>query len=254
VSLGGRLLDLDRLSPNYLAMYLVPIVVLALVCLIWRIRERKNHWFLLGALLVMVLTLVLTQSRGALVALGATLIVWLYSILRRKLHSRALTKTVFALVLIGYLGAALYFYRPLSDDLGRTGQSSNIRYYIWSTSFEIARKTPIFGVGLSNFQDYFSDLTKDRVNFAAYISPQALTAHNLYLHIYLTMGILGIVVFVALIAQSGFWHFSDRAASLALVAVIFYGLVDTPIFRNDLSGLFWIILALSFTSNAEKKN
>jgi len=139
----------------------------------------------------------------------------------------------------------------MSDDMGRTGRSSNIRYYIWSTSLEIARQKPIFGIGLSNFQSYFSDLTRERVNFAAYISPQALTAHNLYLHIYLTMGLLGLIVFIGLVTQSGFWRLRDRAASLALFSVLFYGLVDTPIFCNDLAGLFWIILALSVASDVK---
>jgi O-antigen ligase len=105
-------------------------------------------------------------------------------------------------------------------------------------------------VGLANYQNSFTELTKDRVNFD-YIAPVALTPHNIFLTFYLTTGLLGFVAFIWLLVIFFQNVIAKRAEfSPALVAVmasiLAYGLVDTPYFKNDLSLIFWIVWGLAW--------
>ena len=234
----GRLFDLDKLSPNYLSMFLAPIFVLALYQAIIK-RYRILNIACLAAMLV---AIVLAGSRGGYVGIIAGIIFMLGSLAYEKLSK---PKVIFASVLlfIILLGGTFVLFKPQANDMGRTGSSSNIRYYIWTTSLEMIQNHPLLGVGIGNYQDSFKELTDGRVNYNEYIAPEALTAHNLYLHLYLTTGIFGLVSFVAIL-YFALRKSKNKVVLAALVVILVYGLVDTPVFRNDLAAMFFIIIAL----------
>lgn len=241
-SADGRLLDLDGLSPNYLSMFLVPIFIASLFLTVSNYKDKRKFIYYLFCSLSIVSALLLTGSRAVYLSVPVGLLVLPLSFInneKSRIRYRKFSIIAASLIVL----AVLWLYRPVFGDLGRTGNSSNIRYYIWTTSLEIIKKNPVLGVGLSNFQDYFTQLTKDRVNYSAYIAPQALTAHNLYLHLYLTTGLAGLVSFLALII-CGIRKSKNIVVVAMISSVLAYGLVDTPFFRNDLSGLFWVLLAL----------
>ncbi|MCX6809700.1 MAG: O-antigen ligase family protein [Candidatus Berkelbacteria bacterium] len=237
----NRLLDLDRLSPNYLAMFISPILILSLGQMIIKIKE-KIFYLYLSLSLVFIFALFLTGSRGAIIGVLGGAIILISQIVGNK-YSKKAQKIFIISSLILLILATAYVFKPKWSDMGRAGSSSNIRYYIWSTSVEIIKKNPILGVGLSNFQDYFSNLTKDRINYPEFISPQALTAHNLYIQLYLAGSIFSLIAFVIFVA-SVLKKNKNAIVLAALVAILVYGLVDTPIFKNDLAVLFWIVLAI----------
>lgn len=235
----NRIVDLSFLSSNYLAMYLAPIFILAVSKLEKKVGLRT--YFLSLALLIILLAMYLTQSRGIIVAVVPAVIYLAYSLVKNKTK---LIKTVFiALVIAFFIGGYLYF-RPDWSDHSRKATSSNVRYYIYATSVEMIKLNPVWGVGLSNYQNYFTNLTKDRVNYPEYISPQALTAHNLFLQFYLTTGLLGFLFFTTLSIMTLF-KCRRVAYKAVLIVILSYALVDTPFFRNDLAVLFWIIIALA---------
>lgn len=232
----NRLYDLEGSSPNYIAMYFSTVSAMAIYKII---VEKKYHF--ISALIVILLATYLTASRGAAIAICGALLAIGTIIIAKNQPKKA---RIFAVVVgITFIFATAFFFRPRWSDMGRTGSSSNIRYYIWMTSFEMIKEKPIWGVGLGNYQDYFKNLTNGRVNYNEYIAPEALTAHNLYLHLYVTSGILGIGTFVFLL-YFAIRRNKSKLFLVALVAILFYGLVDTPVFRNDLAAIFWLILAL----------
>lgn len=240
-STDGRLLDLDRLSPNYLSMFLIPSFIATVFLAINYYRDRGRLIYFAFCSAIIALALLLTGSRAIYLSLPVGLIIMLLAFM--KAENRKFYKTLAIVISVAVIILGAWFFRPSFGDMGRTGSSSNIRYYIWTTSVEIISKSPVLGIGLSNFQDYFTNLTDDRVNYSAYIAPQALTAHNLYLQLYLTVGLLGIITFVLLVFTSV--RKSKNIVIIAMmVSILVYGLVDTPFFRNDLAGLFWIVLAL----------
>lgn len=247
-SSDNRIVDLSLLSSNYLAMYLSPIFVLAISKL--RKKVGLRNYFLFLAALIILLAMYLTNSRGIIVAVVPAIIFLLYSLVKNKTQ---LVKAVFiALALAFFVGGYLY-YQPDWSDHSRKATSSNIRYYIWTTSIEMVKLNPVWGVGLSNYQNYFTDLTQDRVNYPEYISPQALTAHNIFLHLYLTTGLVGLLAFVGLMAVAILGSKNRQYIALAIV-MLSYGLVDTPFNRNDLSVLTWILIALLGTASISRNN
>lgn len=237
-SIDGRLLGLDGLSPNYLAMFLAPLFVLALYQVI------LNRYKILNIVcsLIIFIVIVLTGSRGAYIGIIAGLI-FIGATLSMKRFSKTKVISVTIALFILLLGGTYAVFRPQANNMGRVGSSSNIRYYIWTTSFEMIGNNPILGVGLGNYQDSFKQLTNGRVNYNEFITPEALSAHNLYLNLYLTTGIFGLLSFLTLL-YFAFRQSKNKIALAALIVILVYGLVDTPLFRNDLAASFWIILAL----------
>lgn len=238
-SVDGRLLDLDRLSPNYLAMFLLPILVIGMFL---SVKSRSIVNYLAIALILM--ALILTHSRGAIIGLAGAAIMALYYFLKKTRPKFAVITLIVMLAV--FLAGGYAVFKPDWSDHARKSTSSNIRYYIWTTSLEIAKDNPILGVGLGNFQDYFNNKTKTWVNYPEFITPEALTAHNLYLHSFLVLGLFGFIALIYFLVASRFYLFLSFPVSIAIFALLFYGLVDTPFFRNDLSAIFWILLALSY--------
>lgn len=245
----GRLLDLEMLSPNYLAMFLTPIFVLGAFEFRDLIQPVWRKYSLIASLLVILIAIYLTGSRGALIGIMFALIYSIYGFYKDKLNKKGLTRLCVALSTISIVAivATALVFAPDWSDHSRKATSSNIRFYIWSTTVKIIKENPIFGVGLSNYQNYFSQMTKDMVNYPEFISPQALTAHNIYLNLYATSGLLGIFAFIVFILKSRFWR-KDQALATALICILAYGLVDTPFFRNDLALLFWVIMILLYSN------
>lgn len=239
-SSDNRIVDLSLLSSNYLAMYLAPIFILTISKL--RKKVGVRNFFLSLAVLILLLTMYLTSSRGVIVAVVPAAIYLLYSLVKNK--TRLVKVGSIALALSFFVGSYLY-YQPDWSDHSRKATSSNVRYYIWTTSLEMVRLNPVWGVGLSNYQNYFTSLTKDRVNYPEFIAPQALTAHNIFLQLYLVTGLLGLLTFLALVALALF-KTRNRQAVAFMITILAYGLVDTPFFRNDLAILMWIALALCY--------
>ena len=75
----------------------------------------------------------------------------------------------------------------------------------------------------------------------------ALTPHNLFLTIWLNLGLIGLVAFVWLMVL--FFRCQKPSVisyqlSAVMITIIAQGLVDSPYWKNDLAMMFWIFLSL----------
>lgn len=240
-SADGRLLSADGLSSNYLSMFIAPIVMLGLVAVINAKKGVDRLLYLVGEIFLL-LILVLTDSRGAYVALAGGLLVLGAQAFSKKVNKTKLVSGFVVAMIIFLVGTFLVF-KPTDNNMGRIGSSSNIRYYIWVTSLSLIKQHPLVGLGLGNYQDSFKAYTDGWVNYNEYIAPQALTAHNLYLHLYLTTGLLGLVSFL-LFTYLALKNSRTKILIPILAVILIYGLIDTTFFRNDLAIFTWIIFAL----------
>jgi O-antigen ligase len=88
--------------------------------------------------------------------------------------------------------------------------------------------------------------------------------HNIFLNFWSELGLLGALLFSWIIAkflwQSSTLYLKEKnflALGLcgAMLVILIHGLVDVPYFKNDLSVLFWILIALlgSLNLNAKTK-
>lgn len=230
---------------NYVAMYLAPILVLSLI--FWK---RINSKFLLiinySLLITIFLALYFTKSYGGwLGLLGALVFLWFRIKIPRK---RLKYLLIFAVLVI-----LLSIGESQSPKFGRlldfsTRTSSSTRAEIWQTSLLIIKEHPFWGVGLGNFEASYREYVP-RVAFPP-LEWLVVKPHNLYLALWIEMGILGLASFIWLIIiffKQG-WRKRDnpivKYALAAMIALLVHGLVDTPYFKNDLSVLFWVIVGV----------
>jgi len=257
----GRVIGIFGYSPNYLALFLAPITALFIGYSIenWQ-KNHLNNFASLGASAFYLIALYLSGSRAGLLVVLAGLIAFSIFKYWSKISSKIYLKISLAVFILIAVFIGWFFFKPnfsLSpENGGRVTSSNNIRWQIWGTSLELGRNNPVLGLGLGNFQPAFTELTKNRANFPEYISPWALTPHNLYLMFWLSTGILGIGAFIWILVifyQQGFKLKTSESAILlaGMTALLLQGLVDTPYFKNDLCLIFWCLVGLVIILNKE---
>jgi len=208
--------------------------------------------------LIMLIAVILTQSIGALaIGLPAALIVI-------ALAWRFRVGLGFAIGLGALEGGALLllprFIPRLQGIIGLTRASSVIRTELWHSALNLIREHPLTGAGL----DQFLYLYRSRYILPdAYQEPDLSHPHNLILDYWISLGVGGLVLLIAL--QFAFWSNAliayrtvRRGAigydplRLALVVgamgsmadFLTHGLVDNSYFVVDLSFVFCFTLAL----------
>ena len=160
---------------------------------------EKKRWISIAtriAVLLTIVTVVLTHSRGAFLALGFTAIwmAWRSGMLFRA--------TIFLL----FLAALFPFVAPQEvldriASIGDTTESSvSARLTAWSTAFEMIKDNPIWGVGLRNFTLRFQDY----LDVASVGESKSFVAHNSFLQIWAESGTPAFLTYIGVLA-SVFW-------------------------------------------------
>lgn len=220
-------------SPNFLAMYLIP---LTLVTGGYLVLTKNFRW--LGWLVLPLVAIALSQSQAGLLAIGAGL-VWLW--LWRSSTSLAPSRVKLIGVAVGTVVVLLVLWKWIDDPA---------RLLIWQSAWQMIKEHPILGIGPGQFQASFLLLGDQSGQFATTL-PYALHPHNLFLNVYLSTGLLGLIGSVWFLAGLGKGFFRNTArsplvlaASCAIVAVLVHGLFDSTIFKNDLAIIFWLLVFL----------
>lgn len=249
-------------SPNGVGLYLgrcVPFA-LAYVLLLPRGSWRWAYGAISGAL--MLLAILLSQSRGAiLLGLPAALVVVL--ILWRG--RRALVPVLGALAVTALAVVVLSVVLPRLSEPG--GDTAIFRRHLWYSSINLIQERPLTGVGLDQFLYWY----RSRYLLPeSWQEPNLSIPHNILLNYWVNLGILGVGMAVAF--QAAFWRRLWRARqcvrqwtadplALALVLgtggsmadLLAHGLVDVGYFAINLAFVFFLLLALaaSLAQNAE---
>lgn len=258
LTVDGRVVGIFGYSPNYLALYLSPIAILMAGESLT--LQKKKHFLKFSLwpelfFLVMLLGIYLSGSRGGLLAVAAGLGAFAIFHYWGWIYQRFSAKIIIGILILAAFYTSWTLFKPNFNLAGPAGgrvvTSNNVRWQIWETSLEMIKSHPVLGVGLANYQNAFAELTKNRINFPEYITPVALSSHNVFLMFYLTTGLLGILAFLGLIVI--FFRNLFRAKSsyvpylgAAMAAILIYGLIDTPYFKNDLSVMFWVVWVSSW--------
>jgi putative inorganic carbon (HCO3(-)) transporter len=234
-------------TPNIVAGAVLPIAALAFGWGWMQARGRRIAILTLAMLLTAVLFL--TQSRGALIGLGAGLTVlvlwrvprfgWLF-----VMGGLALVAfTVFAREQA--LGAIL---------AGDATGSVESRFEVWSRALYILRDFPFTGIGIGAFEQVVHLLYPLFLNDPSVPLPHA---HNLYLQMGVDFGVGGFVAFVALMTTAlgvgiGNVRREGRASSAGLavgvlaglVAFLVHGFLDAAFLSTKVSVGVWSLLGL----------
>jgi putative inorganic carbon (HCO3(-)) transporter len=191
--------------------------------------------------------LLLTQSRGGLLAFVAILLIYACLSARdRKTRMRRVAIVLVVCLLAGV--AAGFFFQRLSEIDDFTTVS---RLAIWGGAFTVFARSPMFGTGFGNLRGLMGGLLN---------LPDGWTgdAHNLYLELLAETGLIGFLVFISLIiyalrtalrqfrnTQDEFGRIIGVAVFTAICGVLVHGMVDylfhtTP----QVTALLFLVLGL----------
>ena len=226
--------------------------------------------------------LYLTQSNGAEIAIAVAAVFMLaLSIRNRKVLLIGGAIAILALGVGGYL-----FRRRIEAAIfyGHTGANGintlTVRFSLWQAALNMIHNAPWFGYGLDNWLCHYSLNTACHTTgmFHYWASKNIFTGaplvglhnqpdlshpHNVLLQIWVSMGIFGMLAFIAVVVLF-FWlfrrillHLRSReneqnqtlqwitiGVGAAMVAAMVQGTVDSAFLEQDLAYCFWILVGV----------
>lgn len=274
--------------PNALALFLGPIVLLAAGLLIQEIKERSWRigvmgYFLSVTIIASLAAIVFAKSSGA--ALGIACAVFIMGLLIDKKVRIAFVSLAIAGAMIVSVVPSLRVMAV--EHLAFEDFSGQVRKLQWRETLAMLSATPqrfIFGAGLTGYKEALKpyhvdgffynkdndpDFRRKIVLFdekykSKYWQPLEIYMypHNIFLNFWTEIGFIGMLLFAWIICK--FFFLTARRLSAdqhdryfvlaligAMVAVVVHGLVDVPYFKNDLSVIFWLLIAMASIASIE---
>jgi O-antigen ligase len=187
---GGRYTG-SNLDANDLGLTLAIGIPMAWYLYLNRTRLSRH----LGAIYIplAVLAILLTASRGAFLSMIMAL-----AIVPLTVRWRSVRSAVLCTVLVGAIGVAASIVPQSSWDRLSTieaqiaGGTMSKRTLIWRAGLEVFRNSPFLGIGVGAYDEAIRPL------FGS-----SIIAHNVYLAVLTEQGIIGFVVFIALLGSCG---------------------------------------------------
>jgi O-antigen ligase len=229
--------------------------------------------------------LYLTNSRGAWIALALSTIFLVAFALRSRR-----VRLVGGAILVGVVLVGTLFFRTQIVNIavdGHTSQSHGYtvstvekRVYLWQSALHMIHDSPWLGYGMDNWLCHYSNNTVcPNTNYHYWIvttssgrptglrqEPDLSHPHNIFLHVWVSMGIFGVLALVAVLILF-FWLFARilrrvrvvqelpgerdwrewvRALTLgvgaAMLAAMVQAQVDSAFLEQDLAFCFWTLV------------
>ncbi|NYF11527.1 O-antigen ligase [Leifsonia sp. AK011] len=163
--------------------------------------RRRRRSVAITWLVIAGVTLVFTRSATVTVALVVTLvIIGIVLLLRRRDSPRARTITYVSLATSLTLATAAVIAFPTAI-IGALGRSTDLtgRVEIWESVTALAQQRPVFGWG---WVSYWVPWAPPFDNLAFSNKVRMLQAHDAWLDVWLQLGIVGVVIFAALVIST----------------------------------------------------
>lgn len=232
-------------SANYLAMFLG--LALSFVFLINPALPHQNFWrgsksiIIFGIILI---TFLLARSEAAF--LGIILAILFAYLLKYKKISVDLVILILILVLLAEVFIPNLFYEKIKN---AERNSFSSRLQIWYVSSKILKENPFLGIGLGCFEAIYQKYLP--YYFFPPLEWLAPEPHNLFLAFWLQTGILGLMAFFLILRKvlKNIQNFISKKENfvlfgilVALLFVVFQGVIDTPYWKNDFAIVFWFLV------------
>ncbi len=211
-------------NPNFLGGYLV----MLLPFILWSKKAAKIKTLVS---LMILLVVFLSFSRGAILALA---VIWFFFGAEKIFLKRSIGAPVRFVSLKKWVGKSFVILSVLLI-LGNVGLlsirfSSDNRLLIWQGAYEAFLRRPVLGYGQDNFQQTFRKVQFFNVD----------NAHNIFLEVAISSGIIGLIIFIYILAKSLF-H-AKLPIKVALIAFLIVAQFN-PLSIAQIA-LFWFLLAL----------
>lgn len=234
--------------PNTLGAYVAAGLCVPLALWLCKVGGGRR-WVLLALSLFAALPLILTFSRGAWVGFAAGVLVAV--VLGWYASWVSLRTILLGLVGLGLIAAvvALVFAAPLAERFSEETLSSRVD--LNEVAFGMIAAHPVTGIGVNTFTEVMGDY--DTSGVTVYF-PEPV--HNVYLLIAAETGLVGLAMFLALVAfvyRAGLQTLrrGSRFTSAAMIgllagltAILVSNLIDVHLKTDVLFALFWVYVGV----------
>ena len=276
-------------SANSIGLLFDYVLPIGIALVLARMRNvlglRKSWWLRIFAIAVcipLLLVLYLSYSRGAWVAIAVAA---LFILAMAAPNRKVLLIGCLAFIVVA-AGAVYHFRHPIytfifADHVNIYGISTfTKRLYLWESALRMIQARPWFGFGMDNWLCYYSAnkvchipasiqpfpywILHDPVTHARtglQDEPTLSHPHNIFLHVWVSMGIFGLLAFIAVLVLFG-WLFVRIIVHLrakgfnghpylqwmtigvgaAMLAALVQGQVDSSFLEQDLAFCFWMLV------------
>lgn len=229
-------------SPNAVGLYLAPVLMLVMSVIVKKIKQPRDikFWLLAVTAVLSLVAIIFTKSQGTWIGLAAGLLVFLFCLNYKKVAMAIATLGVVFFLFVPSMQRAILF----QDQAGQ----NRLRLLGYTQIF--LSKSPqnfLLGTGLGEFfrkvqKPYYDNRIMERLIFP----------HSIFVNFWTEIGLLGMLAVIVIIGYNFYLankiRVNDKIVGAGLVAMlavlVVHGLVDVPYFKNDLSFLFWLIMAL----------
>jgi O-antigen ligase len=251
--------DLDQKIPRALgptshpAVYAINVIMTLPFFALFTVTAKTLGWRLMwgGATLIAIYNVLLTNTRAAVVAMGAVLLLTLITgVVRINLRIVPVV-LLLGVLTIPFLPSALYERIFNAENYTRARSATlNARFLYWKSAVDAIREHPLLGVGLGNQTEI-----PRRTNLPM---PPNSTVHNEFLYSLMEVGAIGYSILVAFFvslyrrarqSERTFRKSGDdlSARMLAASRVVFWGVlfyaIQVDCFHFPLKG-WWLVMGL----------
>ncbi|MDF2378746.1 MAG: riboflavin kinase [Candidatus Gracilibacteria bacterium] len=246
-------------SGNYPALFLAPFFCMGFNNLVYSPlsdTKLKKGWVdkSYGTLIVLALgvAIYLSKSYGSWIAIIGTCS--LLSFLQTTGRKRWVTIPLLTVLAVGLLyfdqkNSEKFIFATNTEEVSeQTIGSGEERRNIWATSWDLLVDSPIFGVGIGQFQRSYE--VKAPITLSREVSRKeinhALHPHNTFLMFWLSTGFFGLLSFLYLLGVWGIPAPKDLRYLLwaPFIYLMAHGLIEVVYWKNDLAYSFWFFGAL----------
>lgn len=240
-----RFSELVDKHTTYFSLFLV----VSILFLLNEILKSKIKWFLgLIIILFFLFVLYVTSTRISIIALAAGALIMVLIQVKYRIKWVGF---IFALLILGFFALPNFQKRfDLNQTEAGTVNDYDFRELHWKSVFETIRHNSVlFGKGTGGNRDFLYDTYKKYKLTSAY--QLEYNAHNQFLEIVLDYGLIGIIVFIFMIASLIFSFYKSKSSlSISLFCVfLVYFLTESLLQRQDGVVCFVLFVTLLTVKN-----
>jgi len=227
----------------------------------WQSRILDWRIYLVPYFTLLVITLVFTQSRGAITAFFAMMFISILALVAMKISVKSLYENYKLLIWLIVFMLLVFIAEMLSTRLVNLDSDIDSRMSIWATSIHIAKDFWLAGVGSGNFQFIYP------VYDSGLIAARVEHAHNDYLELLVEQGIIGVGMLTLIVSvcirniitqirrSKNLRRSAYSIAALAgIVSFIFHSTVDFSYHIPANAVYFFVFLGVAMLQGTEHAN
>jgi O-antigen ligase len=230
-------------DPNDLAYVLVAALPLIVA---FSPRSTVARVCLIGSASIIAVAVATTFSRGGLIALAVAL-VWM--MMRRAVSGKLVCSALAAVSAAGFaiaMAAEPLVSKALSEKTYIAGENIDTRLLRWQAAARMLADAPLFGVGPGGFREHYA-----AVSWLAEMAEPTAVAHNMSLEVGAELGILGLIVFIAMIvtafvsSENALRQGAERSLVVAIQASLLAIVVASVFLSEQYYFPLWSMVAIA---------